>query len=54
MPNTVDDTRIEGYRRRLDDLDKTIAAAMERWNIPLLRVSIAVVFVWFGALKIGK
>jgi uncharacterized membrane protein YkgB len=54
MPNTVDDTRIEGYRRRLDELDKTIAAAMERWNIPLLRVSIAVVFVWFGALKIGS
>ena len=52
MTDLVDDARIRGYRRRFDELDRKIAGAMDRWKTPLLRVSIAVVFIWFGALKI--
>lgn len=29
-----------------------IAAWMDRWSIPVLQVAIAVVFIWFGALKV--
>nr|WP_228434596.1 hypothetical protein [Natrarchaeobaculum aegyptiacum] len=25
---------------------------MDRWGIPVLRVAVAIVFVWFGALKV--
>jgi len=45
-------TRIKAYRRRLDELDRKIAAVMDRWSVPLLRASIAIVFIWFGALKL--
>ena len=42
----------EQYRERLDELDETIAATMDRWGIPVLRVAVAIVFIWFGALKV--
>ncbi len=35
-----------------DRFDRALAARMERWGTPVLRVAVAVVFVWFGALKI--
>lgn len=37
--------------RGLEALDVRITAAMARWGLPLLRVSLGVVFLWFGALK---
>lgn len=37
--------------RRLVSLDASIAGWMNRWGLRLLRYSIGVVFVWFGALK---
>ncbi len=33
-------------------LDQRISTFFRRWGIPALRVSVAVVFIWFGALKI--
>jgi putative oxidoreductase len=36
----------------VDRLDRRIVAFLERWGITLLRVSLGLVFVWFGALKI--
>ncbi len=42
----------EQYRERIDELDATIAATMDRWGIPVLRVAVAIVFIWFGALKV--
>ena len=33
-------------------LDARIVTFLRRWSLPLLRVSLAIVFVWFGALKI--
>ncbi len=32
-------------------MDRRIAAFMRRWSIVALRVSLAVIFVWFGILK---
>jgi putative oxidoreductase len=39
--------------RRLERLDNRILAWLGRAALPLLRVSLGLVFVWFGALKIG-
>lgn len=36
---------------RIDRLDERIASLMRRWGTPALRYSLAVIFVWFGALK---
>ena len=34
-----------------DELDRTISAFMARWGIPALRVSLGLIFIWFGILK---
>ena len=36
----------------IDRIDTTVSAFLRRWSIPTLRVSLGVVFVWFGALKV--
>jgi len=36
---------------RLDLLDRTVTAYMARYGITLLRISVGVVFLWFGFLK---
>jgi len=38
--------------RRLIGLDDTISRFLQRWSITLLRLSVGVVFIWFGALKV--
>ena len=45
-------TQLQSYRKRVDAVDDTVTAEMDRWGVPVLRVAIAVVFVWFGALKV--
>ncbi len=35
-----------------DRLDRKIVAFLGRWAIPALRISLGVVFAWFGALKV--
>ena len=37
--------------KRLDDLDRRIAGVMARAGVPALRVSLAIIFIWFGLLK---
>ena len=44
--------RLEAYRRRFDTIDAAIATWMDRWAVAVLRVALAVVFVWFGATKV--
>jgi putative oxidoreductase len=39
---------------RFDDLDERVIDLLARWAIPLLRVSLGIVFLWFGALKIAR
>ena len=38
--------------RLISNLDELLVAALHRWSIPALRVSLGLVFIWFGALKI--
>lgn len=39
------------FTRKLDRLDKWIATFMDAWGLIALRVSLAVIFIWFGILK---
>jgi len=39
-------------RDRFDELDRAITGQMNRLGVPVLRVGLGVVFVWFGGLKI--
>lgn len=36
----------------IDRADEVIIPALRRWAIPVLRIGLAVVFIWFGALKV--
>ena len=38
-------------RERYYEIDSMIVRGMARWGVPLLRVSVGVVFLWFGVLK---
>lgn len=33
-------------------LDQSVTSFLRRWSVPALRVSLGIVFVWFGALKV--
>lgn len=46
-------TQRETYKQRVDELDKRIASVMGDWSIPIIRVTVAFVFIWFGALKVA-
>lgn len=35
----------------IDELDRRIARFMHEWGIPFLRISLAIIFIWFGVLK---
>jgi uncharacterized membrane protein YkgB len=37
--------------REIDEIDRGIAAFMRRWSQFALRMSLAIIFIWFGALK---
>ncbi len=36
---------------KFDEIDHSISTFMERWGILALRISLGIVFVWFGILK---
>ncbi len=40
-------------RSAFDVLDDRISGFMERYGIALLRIALALVFIWFGALKVA-
>ena len=44
--------RVQPTRSPIDHVDAAVTAFLRRWSIPALRVSLAVVFIWFGALKV--
>ncbi len=50
IANTIDPDRT--YRNRFDSIDATISEQMDRWSVPVLRVAIGIVFIWFGGLKV--
>ena len=37
---------------RLHQVDRRVGAFFRKWGVPALRVSLALVFIWFGALKV--
>ena len=37
---------------KISKLDKLMVKDMRKWGIPVLRVALGIVFLWFGALKI--
>jgi putative oxidoreductase len=39
-------------RRPIDRLDNAVAGFMEQYGVTLLRIALAVVFIWFGTLKV--
>lgn len=41
-----------GARNAMSRIDVAVVGFLRRWAIPALRVSLGVVFVWFGALKV--
>ena len=41
----------EKFLRLFDHYDHAIATWMERYGYRLLRISMGIVFIWFGALK---
>ncbi|MDZ7688574.1 MAG: hypothetical protein U5J64_07620 [Halobacteriales archaeon] len=52
----MDDAKYRSYVERWDEeieeVDLAVATTMDRLGLPLVRFGIAVVFVWFGGLKI--
>jgi uncharacterized membrane protein YkgB len=39
--------------RRVEAIDRKVLTVLQRAALPLLRVSLGLVFVWFGALKVA-
>ena len=37
---------------RLRSFDRWFSEFLRKWSIPALRISLAIVFIWFGALKV--
>lgn len=40
------------WKRRFDALDRAVTSLMARYGVTFLRISMGVVFFWFGALKL--
>ena len=58
LPKTDLEQRVLGrlpgnVRRPLDRVDAGVAGLMEVYGITILRVAVAIVFIWFGALKVA-
>lgn len=43
---------VRQFSKQFDQIDTTITSWMARYGMPLLRISIGIVFLWFGALKL--
>jgi uncharacterized membrane protein YkgB len=39
-------------RRRVDRIDESVSGFMERYGVTILRIAVAIVFIWFGVLKV--
>ena len=50
-PPAVASYRQPAPRAAVDRLDRAVAGFMQRWGHLLLRLALAVIFIWFGALK---
>lgn len=48
----VESDRLESVREAAEAYDRRIATLMDQFGVPMLRVAIGIVFVWFGGLKL--
>ncbi len=44
--------RLQAIVGRLKRIDEAVVRWMNRWSVPALRITLAVVFIWFGSLKV--
>jgi uncharacterized membrane protein YkgB len=54
MSQQFENERLQAYKDRFDEIDRTITSVMGRWSLPILQFGLSVVFIWFGALKIFR
>ena len=40
------------FAQPIERVDRAVTTFLRRWSIPALRVSLGIVFVWFGAMKV--
>ncbi len=54
MPVSSKDRPLSTTRRSisLSEVERRVAALVRPFSLPLLRVSLGIVFIWFGALKV--
>lgn len=52
MSDTWLQSRLDRGIETFDRIDRKIAGTMDRLALPIMRVGMGVVFIWFGALKI--
>lgn len=45
-------SRLDHWIKRFDRIDRRVADTMGRFGMPMMRVALGIVFVWFGALKL--
>lgn len=43
---------ITNLKTRISQLDQTVVGFLRRWSVTFLRVSLGLIFIWFGSLKI--
>ena len=46
------ETGVFGHIRWLNTLDRFLISEMHQWGVQVLRVTLAIVYLWFGLLKI--
>jgi len=51
MTEETQSTALTTYREQFAAIDTRVTELMDRWSIPVLRGSVATIFIWFGALK---
>lgn len=47
----VETPRADDWHSRYDRLDRRITTALARFGVPVVRLALGLVFLWFGALK---
>jgi len=52
LERRIEDSLPARFRRPIDKLDSAVAGFMEQYGITLLRIALALVFIWFGTLKV--
>src|SRR5437870_3928448 len=52
LEQRIEDSLPARLRRPIDAIDSAVTTVLERYGITALRIALAVVFIWFGTLKV--